>query len=65
MLRYGVQFPDRDGTSQCVVINAYNFESSRLGSNPEWGLYTMRLRSLDRAYLSLHLSGVVHRYQSS
>ena len=30
------------------------------GSNPDWGQYTIRLRSLHRAYPSLHPFGVVH-----
>ena len=43
-----------------VGVTAYDFESGRLGSNPEWGQYTIRLRSLQRAYPSLHPFGVVH-----
>ena len=42
------------------MVTAYDSESGRLGSNPEWGQYTMRLRSLPRAYPSLHPSGVVY-----
>ena len=42
-----------------IVVTAYDSESGRPGSNPEWGQYTMRLRSLHRAYPSLHPSGVV------
>ena len=45
--------------SGSVVVTAYDFESSRPGSNPEWGQYTIRLRSLHRAYPSLHPSEVV------
>ena len=44
--------------SGSVVVTAYDFESARQGSNPEWGQYTMRLRSLHRAHPSLHPSGV-------
>ena len=44
--------------SGSVVVIAYDFESDRPGSNPEWGANI--LRSLHRAYLSLHSSGVVH-----
>ena len=44
-----------------IIIITYDFESSRPGSNPEWGpIYTMRLQSLHRVYPSLHPSGVVH-----
>ena len=43
-----------------VVVTAYDSESGRPGSNPEWGQYTMRLRSLHRVYSSLHPFGVVH-----
>ena len=43
-----------------VVVTAYDSESARPGSNPEWGQYTMKLRSLHKAYPSLHPSGVVH-----
>ena len=46
--------------SGSVVVTAYDSESGCPGSNPEWGQYTMRLRSLHRAYPSLHPSGVVH-----
>ena len=46
--------------SGSVVVTAYDSESGRPGSNPEWGQYTMRLRSLHRAYPSLHHFGVVH-----
>ena len=46
--------------SGSVVVTAYDSESGRPGSNPEWGQYTMRLRSLHRVYLSLRPSGVVH-----
>ena len=50
--------------SGSVVVTAYDSESGRPGSNPEWGLiYAMRLRSLHRAYPSLHPSGVVHWVQ--
>ena len=42
------------------MVTAYDSESGRPGSNPEWGQYTIRLRSLHRAYPSLHLFGVVH-----
>jgi len=52
----GMKWPGR-GT---VVVTAYDFESGRPGSNPEWGYYTMRLLSLHRAYPSIHPSGVVH-----
>ena len=44
--------------SGSVVVTAYDFESGRPGSNPEWG--PIRLRSLHRAYPSLHPFGVVH-----
>ena len=54
----------RDSTSPVwsgsVVVTAYDFEPGHPGSNPEWGQYTMRLRSLHRAYPSLHPSGVIH-----
>ena len=40
--------------SGSVVITAYDVESCRPGSNPEWGQYTVRLRSLYRAYPSLY-----------
>ena len=46
--------------SGSVVVTAYDPESGRPGSNPEWGQYTVRLRSLLRAYPSLHPSGVIH-----
>ena len=46
--------------SGIVVVTAYDSESGHPGSNPEWRQYTMRLRSLHRAYSSLHPSGVVH-----
>ena len=46
--------------SGSVGVTAHDSESGCLGSNPEWGQYTMRLRSLHRAYPSLHPSGVVH-----
>ena len=46
--------------SGSVVVPAYDPESGRTGSNPEWGQYNIRLRSLHRAYPSLHTSGVVH-----
>ena len=42
--------------SDSVVVTAYDFESGRPGSNPEWGHYTIRLRSLHRGYPF----GVVH-----
>ena len=47
--------------SGSVVVTAYDSESGRPGSNPEWGLihHIKRLRSLHRAYPSLHPSGVV------
>ena len=48
-----------------VVVTAYDFESGRWGSNLEWDQHTIRLRSLHRAYPSLHPFGVVHWYQSS
>ena len=51
---------DDDVCSGSVVVTAYDFESAHPGSNPEWGQYTMMLRSLHRAYPSLHPSGVVH-----
>ena len=46
-----------------VMVTAYDFESARPGPRVRilsGGQYTMRLRSLHRAYPSLHLSGVVH-----
>ena len=46
--------------SGSVVVTAYDSESGCLGSNPEWGQFTIRLWSLHRAYPSLHPSGVVH-----
>ena len=46
--------------SGSVVVTAYDSESGCPGSNPEWGQYSMRLRSLHRAYPSLYPSGVVH-----
>ena len=46
--------------SGSVVVTAYDSESGCPGSNPEWRQYTMRLRSLHRAYPSLHPFGVVH-----
>ena len=46
--------------SGSLVVTAFDSESGRPGSNPEWGQYTMRLRSLHRAHPSLHPSGVVH-----
>ena len=50
--------------SGSVVVTTYDFESGGPGSSPEWGpiyyQYTMRLRSLNRAYPSLHPFGVVH-----
>ena len=46
--------------SGSVMVTAHDSESGRPGSNPEWGQYTMRLRSLHRAHPSLHLFGVVH-----
>ena len=47
--------------SGSVVVTAFDFESGRPGSNPEWGpIYTIRLRSLYRAYPSLHPFGLVH-----
>ena len=42
------------------MVNAYDFESSCPGSNPAWGQYTIRLRSLHRAHPGLLHSGVVH-----
>ena len=42
------------------MVTAYDFESGRPSSNPEWGQYTIRLRSLHRAHPSLHPFGVVH-----
>ena len=44
--------------SGSVVVTAYDFESGRPGSNPEWGL--IYYKALHRAYQSLHPSGVVH-----
>ena len=46
--------------SGSVVVTTYDFESGGPGSSPEWGQYTIRLRSLHRAYSSLHPFGVVH-----
>ena len=46
--------------SGSVVVTDFDSESGRPGSNPEWGQYTMRLRTLLMAYPSLHPSGVVH-----
>ena len=46
--------------SVSVVVTAYDSESGRPGSDPESGQYTMRFRSLHRAYPSLHPFGVVH-----
>ena len=48
--------------SGSALVTAYDFQSGRPGSNPEWGpIYTMRLRSLHRAYiLRLHPVEVVH-----
>ena len=45
--------------SGSVVVTAYDSESGRPGSNPEWGQITIRLRSLHRAYPSLHPFKVV------
>ena len=40
-----------------VVVTAYDFETGRPCSNPEWGpIYYIRLRSLHRAYSSLRRS---------
>ena len=46
--------------SGSVGVTAYDFESGRPGSNPEWGKYAIRLRLLHMAYSSLHPFGVVH-----
>ena len=46
--------------SGSVVVTAYDFESGHLGLNPELYYYTIRLRSLHRAYPSFHPFGVVH-----
>ena len=46
--------------SGSVVVTAYDFESGRPGSNPEWGQYTIRLRSMHKAHPTLHPSRVVH-----
>ena len=46
--------------SGSVVVTTYDFESGRPRSNPEWGPIYLRLRSLHRAYQSLHPFGVVH-----
>ena len=46
--------------SGSVVVTAYDSESGRPGSGSWVGQYTMRLRSLHRAYPSLYSSGVVH-----
>ena len=43
-----------------VVVTACDFESGRPSSNPEWGQYTVRIRSLHWAYPSLHPFGVMH-----
>ena len=59
----GAWFPKEVNNTVCsgsVVVTAYDSESGRPSSNPEWGQYTMRLRSLHRAYPSLHPFGVVH-----
>ena len=49
-----------EASSGSIVVTAYDSEFGLPGSNPEWGQYTMRLRSLHRAYPSLHPSGVAH-----
>ena len=48
--------------SGSVVVTAYDSESGRTGSNPEWGLisYEASIAAVHRAYPSLHPSGVVH-----
>ena len=47
--------------SGSVVVTAHDSESGRPGSDPEWGLiYYMRLRSLHRAYPSLHPFFTLH-----
>ena len=57
-------YPCSEVCSGSVVVTAYDSESGRPGSNPEWGgNITMRLRSLHRAYPRLHSSGVVHWVQ--
>ena len=43
--------------SGSVVVTAYDSESGRPGSNPEWGL--IYYEAWHRAYPSLHPSGVV------
>ena len=55
----GQQFP----TTVCsgsVVVTAYDFESGRPIRILSGGQYTVRLRSLHRAYPSLHPFEVVH-----
>ena len=42
-----------------VVVTAHDFESCRLASNPDWGQYSVRLRSLHGVYPSFHPSEVV------
>ena len=46
--------------SGSVVVTAYDFESGRRVRVLSGGQYTMKLRSLHRAYPSLHIFEVVH-----
>ena len=43
-----------------VVVTAYDFESGRPGSNPEWGLIYYEASITAQAYPNLHPSRVVH-----
>ena len=56
------QYGPKHVCSGSAMVTAYDFESGRPGSNPEWGHrhYTIRLRSMHRAYPSLYPFGVVH-----
>ena len=51
--------------SGCVMVTAYDSESGRPGSNPEWGLiyYEAPITAQglpEPSFLILHSSGVVH-----
>ena len=46
--------------SGSVVVTAYDYESGRPGSDPEWGLIYYQAAITALTYRSLHPSGVVH-----
>ena len=46
--------------SVSIVVTAYDFESVRPSSSPEWGQYIITLRSMRVSYPCLRPSRVVH-----